>query len=48
MKKIASKAPNGNVKFSDELADGDKDDDRELENEDDPRDPIVDDNGFTK
>lgn len=36
-----------NGKYSDELANGDKDDDKELENEDDPRDAIVDDNGFT-
>lgn len=36
------------VKPSDELCDGDKDDDRELEDENDPNDPIADDNGFVK
>lgn len=35
------------VKYSDQLANGDADDDKELEDEDDPNDFIVDDNGFT-
>jgi hypothetical protein len=34
------------VKYSNTLANGDIDDDRELEDEDDPRDMIVDDDGF--
>ena len=34
------------VKYSDQLANGDHDDDKELEDEDDPRDMIVDDDGF--
>ena len=34
------------VKYSDQLANGDVDDDKELEDEDDPNDDIVDDNGF--
>lgn len=45
-KKAAQKKGNG--KYSDDLANGDKDDDRELQNEDDPRDAIVDDNGFSR
>ena len=32
---------------SDELCDGDRDDDRELEDEEDPEDPIVEDRGFS-
>ena len=31
---------------SNEVANGDKSDDKELEDQDDPRDKIVDDNGF--
>lgn len=38
---------NADVKYSDQLANGNLDDDRELEDEDDPNDDIVDDNGFT-
>jgi hypothetical protein len=34
------------VKYSDQLANGDDADDKELEDEDDPNDLIVDDNGF--
>jgi hypothetical protein len=34
------------VKYSDQIANGDEDDDKELEDEDDPEDIIVDDNGF--
>lgn len=34
------------VKYSDQLSNGDVDDDKEVEDEDDPRDHIVDDNGF--
>jgi hypothetical protein len=34
------------VKYSEQLANGDVDDDKELEDEDDPRDMIVDDDGF--
>jgi len=34
------------VKYSDQLANGDEVDDKELEDEDDPRDIIVDDDGF--
>lgn len=34
------------VKYSDQLANGDIDDDKELEDEDDPNDLIADDNGF--
>jgi len=34
------------VKYSDQLANGDHDDDKELEDENDPRDLIVDDDGF--
>jgi hypothetical protein len=34
------------VKYSDTIANGDKDDDKEIEDEDDPRDMIVDDDGF--
>jgi len=34
------------VKYSNTLANGDLDDDRELEDEDDPRDFIADDDGF--
>lgn len=34
-------------KESDELANGDKADDKEIEDEDDPEDDIVDDNGFS-
>jgi hypothetical protein len=35
-----------NVKYSDQVANGDEDDDKELEDEADPRDVIVDDDGF--
>jgi hypothetical protein len=35
-----------NSKYSDQLANGDADDDREVDDEDDPRDAIVDDDGF--
>jgi len=35
------------VKYSDQIANGDKDDDKELEDEDDFEDDIADDNGFT-
>lgn len=35
------------VLYSDQLANGDDADDKELEDEDDPRDIIVDDDGFT-
>jgi len=34
------------VKYSDQLANGDDDDDKEIQDEDDPRDMIVDDDGF--
>lgn len=34
-------------KPSDEVANGDKDDDKQLEDENDDKDPIVDDNGFS-
>jgi len=34
------------VKYSDQIANGDADDDKEIEDEDDPNDIIVDDNGF--
>ena len=34
------------VKYSDQIANGDEDDDKELEDEDDPRDMIVNDDGF--
>jgi hypothetical protein len=34
------------VKYSDQLANGDDDDDKEIEDEDDPRDMIADDDGF--
>jgi len=34
------------VKYSDQVANGDQDDDKELQDEDDPRDPIVNDDGF--
>jgi hypothetical protein len=34
------------VKYSDQLANGDLDDDKEIEDEDDPNDMICDDNGF--
>lgn len=34
------------IKYSDQLANGDADDDKELEDEDDPSDPIADDDGF--
>lgn len=34
------------VKYSDQIANGDKDDDKEVEDEDDLADPIVDDTGF--
>jgi hypothetical protein len=34
------------VPYSNQLANGDGDDDKELEDEEDPRDLIVDDNGF--
>ena len=34
------------VKYSDQIANGDKDDDKEIQDEDDPRDPIVNDEGF--
>lgn len=34
------------VKYSDQIANGDVDDDKEIEDEDDPNDIIVDDNGF--
>ena len=37
---------NADVKYSDQLANGNLDDDREVEDEDDPNDDIVDDNGF--
>jgi len=37
-----------NVPYSNQIANGDKDDDRELEDEDDPQDHIADDNGFVK
>jgi len=36
------------VKYSDQLANGDADDDKELEDEDDPEDMICDDNGFVR
>jgi len=36
-----------NVPYSDQLSNGDVDDDKEVEDEDDPHDLIVDDNGFT-
>ena len=35
-----------NVKYSDQVANGDHFDDKELEDEDDPNDAIVDDDGF--
>jgi len=35
-------------KPSDEVANGDKDDDKELQDEGDPKDDIVDDNGFVR
>lgn len=35
------------TKYSEQLANGDKDDDKQIENEDDPDDPIADDEGFT-
>jgi hypothetical protein len=34
------------VKYSDQVANGDKDDDKEIQDEDDPRDQIVNDEGF--
>jgi len=34
------------VKYSNQVANGDADEDKEIEDEDDPRDPIVDDDGF--
>jgi hypothetical protein len=34
------------IRYSDQIANGDDDDDKELEDEDDPNDLIVDDNGF--
>jgi hypothetical protein len=34
------------VPYSNQLSNGDRDDDKEVEDEDDPRDLIVDDNGF--
>jgi len=34
------------VKYSDQLANGDADEDKEIQDEDDPRDPIADDDGF--
>ena len=34
------------VQYSNQLANGDADDDKEVEDEDDPRDIIVDDDGF--
>lgn len=37
---------NADVKYSDQIANGDFDDDKEVEDEDDPNDDIVDDNGF--
>ena len=37
---------NADVKYSDQIANGDFDDDKEIEDEDDPNDDIVDDNGF--
>ena len=37
---------NADVKYSDTLANGDVDDNKEIEDEDDPNDDIVDDNGF--
>jgi len=36
------------VPYSNQIANGDRDDDRELEDEDDPQDHIADDNGFSK
>jgi len=35
-----------NVDYSDQLANGDRDDNKELEDEEDLADPIADDNGF--
>lgn len=43
---MTNKGKNG-VKPSDEVCDGDSAEDKELEDEDDSRDHIVDDNGFT-
>ena len=34
------------VPYSNQIANGDKDDDKEIQDEEDPRDPIVDDDGF--
>ena len=49
LNQLAGKEPlwGPDVKYSDQLANGDLDDDKELEDEDDPNDDIVDDNGFT-
>jgi len=44
--KKLSQAKSGNVKYSDEIADGDKDDDKELEDTDDENDHCVDENGY--
>jgi len=37
---------NADVRYSDQIANGDGDDDKEVEDEDDFNDDIVDDNGF--